>query len=166
MRAIRAIAIAAAMLALWCGAPAIAGEVEMDIATAWHGTFTWDGETERQYYEVNILDVGAPDRDGWVDFYGVARNYTFGNTQPTHVDWEGFIDRAGRLEIYESLADPDADPADYDTDGYYVGEVSGDGCRITARWMNTAGGGDPVAEGSLVLHALDLRHCPPPAFAD
>lgn len=157
--------LASLLLTLSVALPALAGEAEPDIATAWHGTFTWDGETERQYYEANLLDIGAPDRDGWVALYGVARNYTFGNTAPTHVDWEGFVDPAGRVEIYENLADVDANPA-YDTDGYYVGQLSDDGCRITARWMSTAGGGEPVAEGSLVLHALDLRHCPPPAFDD
>ena len=165
MRAFCAIATFA-VLAVWGGAPAIAGETEVTVATAWHGYFTWDGETEHQYYEVNILDVSEPDSDGWSDFFGVARNYTFGNTRPTYVDLEGFIDQAGRLEIYESLADPDVGPTEYDTDGYYVGRLTDDGCRITARWMSTTGGREPVGQGDLLLQAIDPSHCPPLPIRD
>ena len=65
-----------------------------------------------------------------------------------------------------ALADPDVDPTEYDTDGYYVGRLTDDGCRITARWMSTTGGGEPVGQGNLLLQAIDPPHCPPLPIRD
>lgn len=140
-----------------CG-PAAAGGPLGDLATAWRGTFVWDGGTEPMFYEGNFLEAGEIGSDGWTVLAGVARSYVPGEMVPTEVTWEAFVDQDGRMELYERLVDP-ADAIHYDTDGYYIGQITPDGCHITARWMSTAGGGEPEGQGNLALAAIDRPGC-------
>ena len=142
------------LLVLGLAAPAAAKGPLDDFAMAWFGRFTLDGDPAPQAYEATFTQVQEVDAEGWGAAFRVARNYATGWTQPTVVDWEAFVHRDGRVEIFEHLVHAD-DPG-YATDGMFAGRLSPDGCTITARWTDTPTG----LEGDLVLQAIGRPRCP------